>query len=73
MDELLLQVLERYTDQLVKRQREMYSADVPFIQKWRTAMQYLEEDAEHGYSKIWYELQALGWNDPDVRKRVSQV
>ena len=73
MSELLLQVLERYTDRLLERQRAMYAADVPFIEKWRTAMQYLDEDTEHGYSKIWYELQAMGWNDPQVRKRVSQV
>lgn len=73
MPELLLQVLERYTDKLIKRQREMYAADVPFIEKWRAAMEYLEEDAESGYAKVWYELQALGWNEPSIRKRVSQV
>lgn len=73
MPELLLQVLERFTDKLIKRQREMYAADVPFIEKWRAAMQYLEEDAESGYAKVWYELQALGWNEPGIRKRVSQV
>jgi AcrR family transcriptional regulator len=73
MKELLLQVLERFTDRLIKRQREMYAADMPFIEKWRAAMRYLEEDESSGYSKIWYELQALGWNDPDTRKRVARV
>jgi AcrR family transcriptional regulator len=73
MKELLLQVLERFTDRLIKRQREMYAADMPFIEKWRIAMRYLEEDEASGYSKVWYELQALGWNDPDTRKRVARV
>lgn len=73
MQELLLQVLERYTDRLIERQREMYAADVPFIQKWRTAMQFLDEDSASGYSKVWYELQALGWNDPAIRQRVAKV
>ncbi len=73
MQELLLQVLERYTDRLISRQREMYAADMPFIEKWRTAMSYLDEDNVSGYAKIWYELQALGWNDPDIRKRVAKV
>src|SRR5947209_4287654 len=63
MQELLVQVLERFTDRLIKRQREMYAANVPFIEKWRTAMRYLEEDWKNGYSKVWFELQALGWND----------
>jgi AcrR family transcriptional regulator len=73
MQELFLQVLERFTDRLIQRQRAMYAADVPFIQKWRTAMRYLEEDFASGYSKVWYELQALGWNDPEIRKRVVKV
>jgi AcrR family transcriptional regulator len=73
MSELLIQVLERYTEKLLRRQREMYAADVPFIEKWRAAMRYLDEDAQTGYAKVLYELQALGWNEPPVRKRVSQV
>lgn len=73
MQELLLQVLERFTNRLIDRQRAMYAADVPFIDKWRTAMRFLGEDEASGYSKVWYELQALGWNDASIRKRVAQV
>jgi AcrR family transcriptional regulator len=73
MQELLVQVLERFTEQLIARQRQMYAAKAPFIEKWRTAMRYLEEDRASGYSKVWYELQALGWNDPEIRRRVVKV
>jgi AcrR family transcriptional regulator len=73
MEELLLQVLERFTDRLIQRQRAMYAEDVPFIDKWRTAMSFLEEDLAVGYPKIWFELQALGWNRPDIRERVARV
>ena len=73
MDELVVQVLERFTERLVARQREMYAADVPFIEKWRTAWRFQEEDLEAGYSKIWMELQALSWNRPDLRPRVARV
>ncbi len=73
MQELLLQVLERFTDRLISRQRAMYASNMPFIDKWREAMRYLEEDNASGYAKVWYELQALGWNDPDIRKRVAKV
>jgi len=73
MQELLLQVLERFTERLIERQRAMYAAEGPFIDKWRSAMRYLEDDAASGYSKVWFELQALGWNDPSIRKRVGQV
>ena len=73
MQELLLQVLERFTDRLIERQEEMYAARGRFIDKWRAAMGYLDEDEESGYSKVWYELQAMGWNDPEMRKRVANV
>ena len=71
IENLLARVLERFTDSLIARQRAMYAADVPFIEKWRTAMRYLDEDRP--YQKIWYELQALAWNRPELRERVDHV
>ena len=73
MEQLFAAVLERYTDRLIERQRAMYAADAPFIEKWRTAMRFLDEDRESGYHKIWYELQALAWNRPDLRERLAHV
>jgi AcrR family transcriptional regulator len=72
MENLLARVLERFTERLIARQRAMYAApDVPFIEKWRTAMRYLEADRE--YQKLWFELQALAWNRPELRERVARV
>ena len=42
----------------------MYAADVPFIEKWRQAMRYLDEDADSGYQKIWLEMQAMALERP---------
>jgi AcrR family transcriptional regulator len=72
MENLLVRVLERFTERLTARQRALYAADVPFIEKWRKAMTYLVgEDVE--YEKIWLELQALAWNNPDLAERVARV
>ena len=73
MDELFVQVLERFTERLVARQREMYAGDGPFVEKWRAAWRFQEADLDSGYSKIWMELQALSWNDPELRPRVARV
>jgi AcrR family transcriptional regulator len=73
MEELFVRALERFTDRLIARQRAMYEADIPFIEKWRAAMDFLEQDIAAGYPKIWLELQALGWNRPDIRERVARV
>ena len=73
MQDLLLQVVERFTDALIERQRAMYAADIPFIEKWRQAMRFLDEDTDSGYHKVWFELQAMGWNSDVVRERLLQV
>ncbi|HJQ53759.1 MAG TPA: TetR/AcrR family transcriptional regulator, partial [Gemmatimonadaceae bacterium] len=71
MEELFLQVLERFTTDLIRRQRAMYAAPGPYIDKWRQAMRYLDEDRP--YQKIWWELQAMAWNHPEYRARVEKV
>src|SRR5215469_459876 len=73
IEEVMLRVLNRFTERLIARQREMYSADVPFLEKWRTAWRFQEEDLAAGYPKIWFELQALAWNRPDLRARIVAV
>ena len=73
IDELFVQVLERFTDRLVARQREMYAGDAPFVEKWRAAWRFQEADLEAGYPKIWMELQALSWSKPVLRPRVARV
>ncbi len=71
IDQLLVRVLERFTERLIERQRQMYAADLPFLEKWRIAMRYLDEDRP--YQKIWLELQSLSWNRPELRERLAQV
>jgi TetR/AcrR family transcriptional regulator len=72
IENLLVRALERFTERLIERQRELYASDAPFIEKWRTAMRYLMSD-DVTYEKIWLELQALAWNHPEHRKRLAAV
>jgi len=72
IDNLLFASLERFTDQLVERQRLMYAEDRPFIEKWRAAMQFLEsDDRDSGYEKLWLEMAAMSWNNPEMRLRMA--
>ena len=71
-ENLLVRALERFTERLIDRQRELYAAEMPFVEKWRTAMRYLvSEDVT--YEKVWLELQALVWNHPELRGRLARV
>ncbi|MGH3113626.1 MAG: TetR/AcrR family transcriptional regulator, partial [Gaiellaceae bacterium] len=71
MENLLVRVLERFTERMIARQRAMYASEIPFLERWRTAMLYLFADRE--YQKIWWELQALVWNRPELQERVAHV
>ena len=73
MEELLMQVLERFTAALIERQRAMYSAEGPFIEKWRAAWRFQEQDLEAGYPKVWLELQAMAWSDTRMRERLFAI
>jgi AcrR family transcriptional regulator len=73
VEELLFQAMERYTDRLLDRQRALYAADIPFIEKWRQAMRFIDEDLAAGYPKIWAELHAVAWNRPSFQRRIAQV
>jgi AcrR family transcriptional regulator len=72
VENLLVRTLERFTERLIMRQREMYAADMPFLEKWRTAMRYLMSE-DFAYEKVWLELQALAWNHPDLRESLARV
>ena len=72
VENLLVRTLERFTERLIARQRDMYAADMPFLEKWRTAMRYLVGE-DVAYEKVWLELQALAWNQPDLRERLARV
>jgi len=71
-ENLLMHALERFTHRLISRQRELYTADMPFAEKWQTAMRYLVAD-DVSYQKIWLELQAMAWNNPGIKARLTKV
>ncbi|HWJ42423.1 MAG TPA: TetR/AcrR family transcriptional regulator, partial [Solirubrobacterales bacterium] len=73
VDELLLQALERFTSRVLDRQRSMYESDAPFLEKWRAAMGFIDDDLASGYPKVWAELEALGRNKPELRERLNEV
>ncbi len=71
-ENLLARALERFTERMIERQRALYAADEPFVEKWRTAMHYLVSE-DQTYQKVWLELQALAWNNPELQGRLADV
>lgn len=73
MSDLALRTAQRATERLIARQRRMYEAPGPFLDKWRTAMAFLDEDIRTGYPKLMFELSALGWNDRVLAAAIADM
>jgi AcrR family transcriptional regulator len=73
IEELMLQVVRRFSHRLLERQRAMYASDAPFVEKWREAMRYLDDDRLAGFPKVKLELQAAAWNNAVMRDRLVEL
>jgi AcrR family transcriptional regulator len=66
---LLGAVLEHENEVLLARQQQLYAAEEPLADKWRTACAYLQDDLRSGYVRILWELWAAGLTDEDLARR----
>jgi AcrR family transcriptional regulator len=64
--QLLAAVLKRQNEELLERQRALYSGPAPLSEKWRIACQFLDDDVDSGYVRVLWELWAAGLADPDL-------
>jgi AcrR family transcriptional regulator len=67
--QLLAAVLERQNQQLLERQRGLYSQPSALSEKWRTACGFLDDDVTSGYVRVLWELWAAGLADPELAAR----
>jgi TetR/AcrR family transcriptional regulator len=73
LERLILAVVDRQTERLTTRQREMYASPEPFSVKWQQAMSWFEEDLASGYPKLVAELRGASWNNPAYRPGIQRV
>ena len=72
-ENLLVRALERFTERLIERQRELYAADVPFVEKWRTAMRYLVSEDVTLREDLARAAGARLEQRPELRERLARV
>jgi AcrR family transcriptional regulator len=74
MEELLTQTLERLAGRLAGRLEEHYAnPDLTFADKWRVVVQFWIQEPTARFPKILFELSAMSWNHPQLRRRISAV
>jgi hypothetical protein len=65
---------KRAAQRILTRQRALYAGEGSFVEKWRTAMAYLETDLRsETFPKLAAELLALGWNEPAYRTALREM
>lgn len=68
---LVLAVLEEDNARLLRRQEDLFTADLPLWKQWEQACDFLEDDLASGYVRVLQEMLAAGWSDPEVAHAVS--
>jgi AcrR family transcriptional regulator len=63
LEGLIEAMFERAAGSILARQRALFAATRPFVEKWEQAMNYWDVDLAAGYPKLLAELRAMAWND----------
>jgi len=72
-ERLMLAVLERMNQALLKRQAEMFESPGSFADKWAQACRFYEADLASGYVRLLTELSALGVSNSPIGQEVRKL
>lgn len=70
---LVFEVLEEENRKLLGRQSSMYQSDMPVWKQWEQACDFLEDDLDSGYVRVFQEMVATGWSDAEIAAAVRQA
>ena len=68
---MVVALFERQNERLLERQTAMYDEPLPLWRRWEKACDFLDDDLESGYVRIFMELTAAGWSDPEIAEKVK--
>ncbi len=70
---MLLALFEYMNAQLLERQSVMFAdPNLGFAEKWAIACDYLDADIESGYVRVFQELIAAGWSNPEIGEALRE-
>jgi AcrR family transcriptional regulator len=72
-DGMLLALYEYMNAQLLERQSAMFAdPDTSFSEKWQLACDFLDDDIESGYVRVFQELMAAGWSNTEIGDAIRE-
>ena len=70
---MLLALYEFMNSQLLERQTAMFAdPNLSFSEKWVLACDFFDSDIESGYVRVFQELVAVGWSNPEIGEAVRE-
>ncbi len=72
-ERLMLAVLDRINQTLLKRQAEMFDSTGSLADKWAQACRFYEADLRSGYVRLLTEMSALGVSSPAIGSEVRKL
>mgnify|MGYP001553156085 CR=1 FL=1 len=65
-ESLMLALLERQNQRLLRRQEAMFGTHTPLWQRWDHACDFLDDDLASGYVRVLQETIAMGWSNAEI-------
>ena len=73
IEDLAASVIQRFSTDLIERQREIFSTEGSLATQWKLATEPLRSNVGRRRMKVWFELSAMAVNQPALLRRMVEV
>ena len=73
IEDLCAHVISRFSEDLIERQRQIFTSDSTLAKQWRLATEPLRSNVGRRRMKVWFELSAMAVNQPALLRRMVEI
>jgi len=73
IEDLCAHVISRFSEDLIERQRQIFTSDSSLAKQWRLATEPLRSNIGRRRMKVWFELSAMAVNQPALLRRMVEI
>lgn len=73
IEDLCARVMQRFSEDLIERQREIFTSDSTLAKQWRLATEPLRSNVGRRRMKVFFELSAMAVNQPALLRRMVEI
>jgi AcrR family transcriptional regulator len=73
IEDLCARVMQRFSEDLIERQRQIFTSDSTLAKQWRLATEPLRSNVGRRRMKVFFELSAMAVNQPALLRRMVEI